>query len=394
MGMEYRHYNFAINWKKAGHNVLIIAASNHHLRSKQFSLENNTEKRIVDDVDYLILKAPDYQGNNFSRIYNILTFLTRLIRNTSKIASDFKPDVVIASSTFVFDIFPAKRLATLSNAKLVFEVKDLWPLSIIELGGYSKWHPYIFLMQLAENYAYRNADKVVSVLPKALDYLIEHGLKSDKFVYIPNGVITEDWNTDAVIPEQLIELINKSKSIQEKIIAYAGNLGIANALVPLVNAMELLRGTNVVLFIIGNGPESKKLKDRVNQLKINNVYFIDAVPRTVIPSLLDKLDILYIGLQNQPVFRFGISPNKLMDYMMAGKPIIQAIKAGNDITKEAQCGVSIEPENSEAIAEAVKYLLSLSDEELKRLGSNGRDYCLKHHDYNILSEQFLKAVTN
>lgn len=394
MGMEYRPYNLAVNWKAEGHKVLIVTASQHHLRSKQFNTFKKTEIHNVDGIDYLVVKTPEYHGNGFGRISNILSFLFKLILNTSRIADEFKPDVVIASSTFVFDIFPAKRIASLSKAKLVFEVHDLWPLSVIELGGYSKWHPFVMSMQRAENFAYKHADKVVTVLPKALDYMVEHGLKTDKFVYVPNGIVVEDWKIENEIPSEITGLINNIKTNNKKIIGYAGNLGIANALSPLIDAMKLLQSEPVELFLIGKGPERDLLIQKVQNFKLENVHFIDAVPKTLIPAILDKLDILYISLQNQPVFRFGISPNKLMDYMMAGKPIIQAIKAGNDITTEANCGISIEPENSEAIANGVKYLLALPEEKLSELGRNGKKYCLSHHDYRILSKKFIEAIAD
>lgn len=394
MGMEFRPYNLAVNWKAKGHEVLIVTASQHHLRSKQFNIVKKSEIRNVDGINYLVVKTPEYHGNGLGRISNILSFLSKLIFNTSRIATEFKPDVVIASSTIVFDIFPAKRIASLSNAKLIFEVRDLWPLSVIELGGYSKWHPFIMLMQWAENYAYRNADKVVTVLPKALDYMVEHGLKPEKFAYVPNGIVVEDWKIENEIPSEITGLIKKIKTNNNIIIGYAGNLGIANALNPLIDAMKLLESKPVELFLIGKGPEKEKLIIKARQFELKKVHFIDAVPKTLIPAILDQLDILYIGLQNQPVFRFGISPNKLMDYMMAGKPIIQAIKAGNDITSEANCGISIEPENSIAIANAIMYLMSLSDEKLNELGRNGKQYCLTHHDYRILSNKFVEVVSD
>ncbi len=392
IGMEYRHYHLAVEWQKKGHNVLIVAASNSHLRSKQFDFKSNIKNYTIEGINYLVLKTPEYEGNNFKRIINILSFVWRLSKQTKIIANEFKPDVVIASSTFLFDIFPAKKIARLSGAKLVFEVHDLWPLSPMELGGYSKWHPFIFAMQQAEDFAYKHSDKVISLLPRALDYMAERGLNPEKFVYIPNGIVVEDWNTDEEIPSEVFELIRNLKSQNRILIGYAGNHGIANALNPLIDAMKILENENVDLLLIGKGPEKENLIQHSKKLGLQNVHFITAVPKTVIPSLLDKLDILYVGLQNQPVFRFGISPNKLIDYLMAGKPIIQAIRAGNDIVSEAECGITIEPENPDAIFSAVMKLISLPVEILKTMGEKGKDYCLKHHDYMILADNFLEVL--
>jgi glycosyltransferase involved in cell wall biosynthesis len=202
----------------------------------------------------------------------------------------------------------------------------------------------------------------------------------------------EEWKIDNKIPVELSALLNNLKQQKKIIIGYAGNHGIANALNNLVEAMKSLQNENVVLLLIGKGQEKQNLKKRVREKNITNVHFISAVPKTVIPSLLDKLDILYVGLQNQPVFRFGISPNKLIDYMMAGKPIIQAINAGNDMVSEAGCGVSIEPENTEAIVNAIRHLITQTQESLIELGTRGKDFCTKNYDYKILANKFLEIL--
>ena len=283
-------------------------------------------------------------------------------------------------------------MADFTDAKLVFEVHDLWPLSPKELGGYSKWHPYIFLMQRAENFAYKYSDKVVSILPKTIDYMLEHGLRRDKFVHIPNGISIDDWKTENELPLEISELLENLKQQKNKIIGYAGNHGIANALNNLIDAMKLLKNKRVVLLLIGKGQEKQNLMKRVKEESITNVFFVSAVPKPIIPSLLDKLDILYVGLQNQPVFRFGVSPNKLIDYMMVGKPIIQAINAGNDMVSEAGCGITIEPENTSAIVSAINSLTSLSENDLLEIGKKGKEYCLKNHDYKVLAKRFIDSL--
>ena len=392
LGMEYRQYYLAREWQKAGNNVMIVTASHTHLRSKQFSVSSRIEKQVVEDVNYLVFKTPSYEGNNYKRILNIVSFILTLKRNWKKIAKGFNPDIVITSSTFCFDIYSSKKMADFTDAKLVFEVHDLWPLSPKELGGYSKWHPYIFLMQRAENFAYKYSDKVVSILPKTIDYMLEHGLRRDKFVHIPNGISIDDWKTENELPLEISELLENLKQQKNKIIGYAGNHGIANALNNLIDAMKLLKDKRVVLLLIGKGQEKQNLMKRVKEESITNVFFVSAVPKPIIPSLLDKLDILYVGLQNQPVFRFGVSPNKLIDYMMVGKPIIQAINAGNDMVSEAGCGITIEPENTSVIVSAIKTLTSLSENDLLEIGKKGKEYCLKNHDYKVLAKRFIDSL--
>jgi glycosyltransferase involved in cell wall biosynthesis len=104
------------------------------------------------------------------------------------------------------------------------------------------------------------------------------------------------------------------------------------------------------------------------------------------------MDILYIGWRRSPLYRFGVSPNKLFDYMMAGKPIINAISAGNDLVAESGCGISIPPEDPVAIAEAIKKLIDMSPLEREEMGRRGREYVIKNHDYKVLAKRFLEAM--
>lgn len=154
-----------------GHRVRIIAASQSHVRTHQPEMAGVRIDEVIDGIEYTWLSTPKYAGNSVRRVLNMLTFVWRLWKTARELVQAVKPDVVIASSTYPMDIWPAHRIAKLANAKLVFEVHDLWPLSPMELGGMSRWHPFILLAQAAENYAYRHADVVISMLPKVREYM-------------------------------------------------------------------------------------------------------------------------------------------------------------------------------------------------------------------------------
>jgi glycosyltransferase involved in cell wall biosynthesis len=176
------------------------------------------------------------------------------------------------------------------------------------------------------------------------------------------------------------------------LIGYTGAHGVANALDSYVEAGRWLRDKKIKLLSIGPGPERGRLIDKAHRLQLDDVVeFLPPVRRDQVPELLDQLDALYIGLQRQPLFRFGVSPNKLMDYMMAGKPIIFAIDAPNDMVKEADCGISIPPEDSKAIADAAVKLSETAPEELEKMGAHGKLYILSHNEYDVLAEKFLKV---
>lgn len=392
LGMEYRPYYFAKYWQKKGHKVTIISASNSHLRTSQPQILKNIQEEEIDGIKYIWVKTPRYIGNGLGRISNMIIFIIKLYFKASFFSKLVSPNVVIASSTYPLDFLPAKRISDITKAKLIFEVHDLWPLSPLELGGYSNYHPFIIVLQWAENFAYKNCDCLVTMLPKTLEYMVLHGLRPDKFHYIPNGIDIKEWKNNKPIPEEYEILIQGLKAKGNSLIAYTGAHGIANDLDSLIEAANLMKNLKVSFLLVGSGSEKERLEKKASFYKLTNLFFLKSIPKNSIPTFLEKMDILYIGLKKQSLFRFGISPNKLIDYLMAGRPIIQAIEAGNDIVSEAMCGISIESENPVKIKESILKLINLPSHDKSILGKNGKNYALKNHEYGSLSDKFLKII--
>jgi glycosyltransferase involved in cell wall biosynthesis len=394
-GMEFRPYFMAREWLRSNHQVTITAASYTHLRSRLPQVQERVAEEVIDGIRYIWIKTPAYSSNGVGRARNIFAFTYRLFLLRSLLAASVHPDVVIASSTYPLDIYPARAIAGRTGARLIFEVHDLWPLSPLELGGMSKYNPFIVTMQLAENYACRHADKVVSMLPKAEEHLRDHGMAAGKFVHVPNGIVAEEWNRESIpLPEPHAGLIAGLKRNGRLVVGYAGAHGLANALGTLVEAAGLLTDVPVDFVLVGQGQEREALIKRAAGLGLTNIHFLPAIPREAIPSLLRATDALYIGLQRQPLFRFGISPNKLMDYMMAAVPVIQAIEAGNDLVTDSGCGFTIPPEDPRALAECVKKMMMLTPEERSTMGLRGKEYVLTHNSYQVLAKRFEQAFSS
>lgn len=389
--MEYRPYYLAREWVRSGHQVKIIAADQSHLRRHAPDLGNSDSlEEVIDGVQYKWLRTPSYTGNGFGRVRNMSVFIRRLYKESVDLANKFRPEIVIASSTYPLDIWPSRRIAKLSNAKLIFEVHDLWPLTPIELGGKSEWHPFIIALQAAEKYAYRYADVVVSVLPKIDDYLRDKGYSVSNLKIIPNGIDPAEWESaypaKAEEAEDLIAAIRRSG---RSVVGYAGSHGVSNALHNLIDVAEIMRHDSVMFVLVGDGPEKEDLRERSRNEKLDNIVFLDAIPKSQIPGLLSSFDIAYIGWRRQPLYRFGISPNKLTDYMMAGRPILHAVVAGNDLVSEVSCGLTVPSENPVAAACGLRQLLSADPESLNRMGSRGREFVLNNLTYPVLAGRFL-----
>jgi glycosyltransferase involved in cell wall biosynthesis len=392
-GMEYRPFYISREWVRMGHRVTIVAASCSHLRTAAPAVSEESAEEEIDGVRYLWLKTPAYRGNGLGRALNMSSFVHRLFRSRRRLAESCRDGLVIASSTYPLDVFPAAAIARRAHARLAFEVHDLWPLSPMELGGMPWYHPFILAMQRAENFAYGHADKMVSLLPTAERHMREHGLAPGKFVHVPNGIDVVEWQGGAEpLPAEHREALAQARRKGRFAIVYAGSHGLANALDFIVDAARLLADQPVTFLMVGQGPEKQALQTAASRAGLSNMVFLPPVRKSVVPALLAAADALIISFKRIPIYRFGISPNKLIDYMMAGRPVIQAIEAGNDMVAESGCGISVPPEDPRAIADAVLRLLDTPPAERLRMGENGRNYVLARHDYRILARKFLDAL--
>lgn len=395
-GMEYRSFYLAREWARAGHSVQIVAATQSHVRSVQ---PEGSGEELIDGVSYRWLATPAYGGNGIKRVFNIAVFLANLWRLAPALITAFKPDVVIASSTYLMDIWVAHRIAKLArrqggSCRLVYEVHDLWPLSPIELGGMSPRHPFIMLCQAAENYAYRHADTVISMLPKVAEHMQSHGLDLRKLHIIPNGITLDEWeNEPSALRDDIARHVAMQKAAGRTVVGYSGSHGVPNALDVLLQTAAVLKNEPFSFVLVGGGHEKAALVHQMQALGLQDtVAFFDPVPKMQIPSFLAQIDIAYIGSQSVPIYRFGIAPNKLMDYMMAERPVLMAIHAGNDPVAESGCGITVPSADSQEIAEGLRRLSAFDASTRARMGALGRQFVLANNTYPVLAQRFLAAI--
>ena len=396
-GMEYRPYYLAREWVRTGHSVQVVAASFSHVRSRQPSVGNGPVEapvdELIDGIAYRWLPTPRYEGNGLGRVRNIWVFLSRLWREAPALARTVQPDVVIASSTYPMDIWVAKRIAKLARAKLVYEVHDLWPASPIELSGMSPRHPFIMLCQKAEDDAYRDANVVVSMLPRVADHMQQHRLDLRKLHIVPNGISPDEWQGGgAPLAPELQAQIDALKASGRTLVGYAGSHGLPNALDVLLDAAALVKHERCVFVLVGDGHEKARLAQRVASEGLGHVHLYPPIPKAQIPALLAQFDIAYIGWQRVPIYRFGIAPNKLMDYMMAGCAVLHSVEAGNDPVAEARCGIAVAPESPVAVAQGLRQLAAQTPDERRAMGERGRAFVLANHTYPVLAQRFIEAL--
>jgi glycosyltransferase involved in cell wall biosynthesis len=379
-GMEFRHYYLAKALIERGHSVHIISGSYSHLYTKLPEVTGDFTFEKIEKINYCWVRIPSYEkSGSLKRIFNMAIFAWKLKSMPLK-KFDF-PDVILVSSPSLFPIVKAKKWARKFGAKLFFEVRDIWPLTLMMLGNISSFNPIIKIMQWFENYGYKSADKIISLLPGAKVHMLKHGMKDENFFYLPNGIDTNSREEKSDGDEE-ISGIPEDKFI----VGYAGTLGVSNAMSSLVEAARLVHSNQAIHFVVvGSGYEKERLIKMSEGL--SNISFLDAVSKKKVSRVLKKFDVCYIGWRKESLYRFGISANKIFDYMFSAKPVIHAVEAFNDPIAEANCGISVEPQNPYAIVEAINKLIAMPVEDRERLGENGRKYVIMNHSYKVLAEK-------
>lgn len=390
MGMEFRPYYLAREWQKMGHKVRIVAATYSHLRKQNPSVKKDFEIQVIDGIEYQWIKTGEYVGNGLARAKTMLEFCGKLQLNANRIAKEFNPNIVIASSTYPLDTYPANRIASISKAKYIHEVHDMWPATLYEVGGMSRKHPFVVLMQIAENYAYRHCDRCVSLLPFAEQYMHEHGLGEGKFLNIQNGIVEEDWKDCDSIPSEHKKFFDNNSD--KFIVGYFGGHALSNALDKALDvASEFIkRGDNKTLFVfVGDGIEKQRLISRAREEHLKNVAFLPSVSKKAIPDLLKYFDCSYMTGMDSPLYRFGLCLNKLYDSMMAGLPVVCAFNAPDTLVRHTNCGYQCDPKDMEQVVEAIDKIAKMAEKEREELGNNGRKAILKDYKMSHLAAKFI-----
>lgn len=381
-----RHWVLGQYLLKAGHSVSILAGNvNYHNQASAHGGQTYRARlQEHQGIKFLWLSVPPYRGA-LLRVFSMIVFAVRIVfgRSSSHLP---RPDIVIGSTPHPFAALAALIVARRCKAKFVLEVRDIWPESLVELGGYSWFHPFILLLDQIEKLLVRKADHIICLLPKASEDLVRKGSDLNQITWIPNGVDLTLF--DAPMP----------KSRDGKfVIMYAGAHGVANGLDVVLGAAEILQSRNeddIRFVLVGDGTEKEQLKESAARRGLTNVEFRESVPKNTIPSVLAQADVCFMHLRDLPVFRWGVSPNKLFDYMGAARPVIFAVNTSVNPIEIAGAGVAISPENPEELADAAVALAELSDKEREQMGARGREYIVKEHSETVLGARLHQVLTS
>lgn len=380
-GIEYRSYYLAKELIKLGYNITIISSNYSHL----FKKHSKPGHENIDGINYFWIKTLNYKkSNSFLRILKWFLFTYKLFFVNSKLP---KPDLIILSPMQTMPILPALYFKKKYKVKLFFEVKDIWPKSIIQLGNYSKNNILIKILEICEKLAIKKSDKIISSLCKYDEHIKEIG-ENKTFEWVCNGFDEDLIHKTEPLPKKIEAKIPKKSFI----IGYTGTVGIANALDFFIDSIKYLDDIDVKFVIVGDGNHKEFLENKYKNNK--NIIFVDRIKKEQVLSIIKFFDICYIGWHKSDLYRYGISPNKLFDYMYAEKPILHSFSGEGDFVKFAKCGITVPAEDPLAISEAIREFILMNESQRILLGGNGKKYLLENFTYKQLSVKLDNILKN
>ena len=391
-----RHYSLAKEIMKLGdYKVTIINGSFDHLTphfEEGAEWGANLSEPIIrnyEGVDFCSLPTPSYEGNaSFGRIKNMRAFYKNAIKYLSphNLTIIGKPDMIIGSTVHPLAAYAGYRLSKLYHVPFVYEIRDLWPLTLIEIGKISKYNPVALAFEYLDKKMAKAARLIITTAPLMKNYYIEnYKIDDSKFIWITNGS-----SFICASPQNILFDKKDSKILR---IGYAGTLGYANGLCELLDVLARIPHNIVKCFsftFIGNGPLETILKERVKKYNFDNVFFKDAVPKNEIYNILSNFDFLLFSLTKSPIFRYGISPNKLADYHAVGKPIIEIVSAEQTPVLMAQSGYHLD--DLLELPSLLSQILDDDEDTFVRMASNAYKFAKEHYSWERLAQKLNQKI--
>ncbi len=390
-----RHFSIARLLVEKGYDITIFAAGFNYQERKETKCTGRELFKIemIDGVRFVWIKTAAYTKNNWKRIVNMLSYSYRVCHLYKKLTESNKlpkPGIVIGSAVHLFAVFSGYRIARHFRVPFIMEVRDLWPMTIVEFKKSYRFHPGVMFFGWLDRFLARRADHLVSVLPYAYDFYKRYGLTEQQVTWIPNGVDTSAYPQMAQLP---------STATPEKpfTVRYTGTFGNEACLHTLLGAAKIIQDKNIrVQFeITGSGEKKSELLELCKTLSLSNMTFHPPVIKDAIPGLLTSADALWIGSKNvKNLYKYGFSFNKLFEYLASGKPVLFSIDSRYNPVEESKAGLTIPPENGEALADAIIKLVEMTPEQRMEMGNRGIEHVRKCYTFEILAGKFDELLSN
>jgi len=396
-----RHYELGRVLSCQGHEVTVFASSFSHFsrREERLGAGERVAYQDVGGVRFVWIRTTAYTRNDHRRVMNMLAYSVRVVILQRRMPA---PDVVVGSSVHPGAVLAAWLISRRRRAGFVVEVRDLWPQTLIDMGALREDGLAARALRCAEAFFYRQAASVICLLPRAPEYLTSRGVPPQKLRYIPNGIDDFGFHRGAAaVPEptgaaaELAEHIRRWRKDGFLVAGYVGSHGPANGVLTIIEAAaELHAGQSprIAVVLVGDGQEKRDCQDLASRLQLDNVLLWPPVPKTDVPGILAEFDAALFCLRDVPVFRYGLSSNKLFDYLASGRPVVFASSVADNPVRESGGGVCVPAGSPAEIARALVALADMGETGRLAMGERGRDWVYEHHGTTALAARFLSAL--
>lgn len=396
-----RHYWMAKELLKKGYQPTVFCANVIHNAENEIAFKNDYIVKKQEGIKFVIVKTTPYTGNGVSRVKNILSFYTNVIKTTGKCKKNGirRPDVILASSVHPLTCAAGLKIAKRMKCPCIVEIRDLWPKELVDIGALKEKGLITTGMYQFEKWLYKKADAVVFTMEGGKAYIKDqkwdkaHGGPIDlkKIYYVNNGVDIEAFEKNAKeYPSQDKDLNNENQFN----LVYTGSVRRTNHIDSLLDAAKELKDEpNIKILIWGAGDYVDKIKERIKKEKIKNVSYKGVVDKKEVPGIIQKSDVNIVHWNDMDALRYGCSYNKLFEYLAAGKPIYSTVHTGYSIIKKGNCGIEASGRTPKAFAKDIKELYHMTGEQLEEMGANAKETA-KEFDFSVLTERLIKIIEN
>lgn len=387
-GHPTRQFLLSKYFARHGHDVLLISSVSNGVRTDltEFQKDGFVYANIEQGVQNWVIDGPEIQlGMSLKRLWSMMLFELRLFMCIDAIVNR-KPDVVLVSSLALPTILNGILIKWFSGARLVFEIRDIWPLTLVEIGGFSPKNPIIRLLAWIECVGYHHADLVVGTMPNISEHVVKISGENKPVEHVSMGYDPEflDAASDS-LPDNIQQKIPSDKFI----VGYAGTIGIVNGIDVILETAALLESDSpdIHFVIMGEGVEKEHFQKTYAHL--NNITWLPFLPKRYVNAFLLQCRVLAHPIRSKSIYRFGVSPNKWIDYMFSARPIICPFSGYRSIIDEAGCGVFIEPDNPDEFAKTIQEFASKSESELNEIGQRGQRFLRERLSYERLASDYI-----
>ena len=381
-GSNPRWFELAKRLSAQGHQLEIITSDSNHGCSFRVEEGKSTELEI-EDVSFLIIKTLKYNKTaSVMRVLSWFDFDVKLFRFRRHIS----PDVVVISSLSLTPILFGIYLKCFKRTRLVFEVRDVWPLTLVEEGKFSPLNPFSLFLRAIELLGYKHADLIVGTMPNLKQHVADSGVKKPTTAFHSCGIGVD---VARVRPSKPFKFDTQTeKRIKGRIVVgYCGSIGLTNNLDDFAKYMKTRDTMDVVFLIAGDGAQKQSLEQQFSTQK--NVIFLGKIHPDDVQGFLRCCDILFLATMPSRVWDYGQSMNKVVDYMLAGKFIIAQYEGHPSMINEADCGIFT---CGTGLAKCFEDAFRMKPEIRRSKGLSGRAWLLQHHNYDLLAQNYIEKI--